>query len=310
MFDFSFAQAFTSLYIEHMNSEITKESSLAVDRPQRRHAIFHLPEAAARLLEGARPELKTRLFVLIDPKGNSRAGEVGLAARSCGIRPGQTLWDLQRHHRDLLIIHLPETFYATMREKLSQIFLALAPEVLEHSLGEWELDLTGCDRLVQGRWEDWCKRLHLTLLEELGVEGKIALASRHATARMLARTPEPTVICPAGNEAQMLSPLSIEVIPELAEGLRQHLVRHELRSLGDLARQPRHIMGRRFGAEGEQLCAMARGMDIAPVLTFAASVPVEEALDLFAPAAPEPETARPARKPVKSRWQETRRLAA
>ncbi|MEN9354415.1 MAG: polymerase [Fibrobacterota bacterium] len=294
-----------------MNTPIAKDISLAVDRPSRRHAVFHLPEATARLLEGARPELQQRLFVLIDPNDSARAGEVGLAARSCGIRPGQALWELQRQHKDLLILHLPEAFYANMRERLSQIFLNQAPEVIEHSLGEWELDLTGCERLVQGRWEEWCAKLHTILQTEMGIQGHLALAMRRSTARMLARATESTIICPAGEEAKHLGTLPLEVIPELPELLRQKFLRHEMRTLGDLARMPRHLMSRRFGPEGEKLCAMARGMDITPILPAFVPTPPEDALDLFAPAAVlEPETARPTRKAGKGRWQETRRLAA
>lgn len=295
-----------------MNKEHATDSAFVTDRPKRRHAVFHLPEACARLLEGVRPELRERLFVIPDPQDYSLAGEIGMAARSCGIRPGQSLWELQRQHRDLLIIHLPENFYSSMRERLSAVFLEHAPEVLEHSLGEWELDLTGCDRLVQGRWEDWCEALHTQLATELGVSGNLALASRRSTARILARTHERTTLCPSGQESSSLASLTLEVVPELSEGLRLSLLRQGLRTLGEIARTPRHLMVRRFGTEGEKLCAMARGMDIAPVVSLTApAAAIEDSLDLFAaPAAPETETARPARKKGKGRWQESTRLAA
>ncbi len=295
-----------------MIKEHATDSALVTDRPKRRHAVFHLPEACARLLEGARPELRERLFVIPDPQDYSVAGEIGLAARSCGIRPGQSLWELQRQYRDLLILHLPENFYTSMRERLSSLFLKHAPEVLEHSLGEWELDLTGCDRLVQDRWENWCDTLHAQLLSELGIEGNLALASRRSTARILARTQERTLVCRSGQEALSLASLTLDVVPELSEGLRLSLLRQGLRTLGEIARTPRHLMVRRFGTEGEKLCAMARGMDIAPVasLTAPATV-VEDCLDLFAaPHVPEIETARPTRKKGKGRWQESTRLAA
>ena len=102
------------------------------------------------------------------------------------------------------------------------------------------------------------------------------------------------------------------MIPELPEALRQNFLRHELRTLGDLARMPRHLMARRFGAEGERLCAMARGMDLAPI-PAEPSIPAMEKLpelDLFAiPAIPEAGTARTYRRGAKGRWQEAR-LAA
>ena len=256
-------------------------------RPQRRYAVVHIPEVTARLLEGLRPELCTRPFVLPAPDAPETIGVTGLAAFSCGLRRGDLLTEARRQHPDLLVLEPPESLFETLRGTLREVFESFAPEVSEFSLGEWELDLTGCERLVKGLWEDWESRLRGALQEHLGLDDiHFAIAGTRIAARLLARGTANSH-CPPGEESVRLAPLPLGVLPDLSEALQAKLTRLELRTLGDLARLPRRFLVRRFGPIGERLCTQARGLDLAPVeLPFpslpAPELPAESELELFA----------------------------
>lgn len=256
-------------------------------RPQRRYAVIHIPEVTARLLEGLRPELCNRPFVLPALDAPETIGVIGLAAYSCGLRHGDQLSEARRQHPDLLVLEPPESLFDTLRGTLREVFESFAPEVSEVSLGEWELDLTGCERLVKGLWEDWDSRLRGALQEHLGLKDvHLAIAGTRIAARLLARGTASTH-CPLGEESAQLAPLSLGVLPDLSETMQAKLARLGLRTLGDLARLPRRFLVRRFGPIGERLCTQARGLDLAPVeLPFPSlptpELPAESELELFA----------------------------
>jgi DNA polymerase-4 len=226
--------------------------------------------------------------VLPDPEAPETIGVTGLAAFSCGLRNGGLLAEARRQHPDLLVLELPEPLLDTLRGTLRELLESFSPEVSEFSLGEWGLDLTGCERLVKGEWEAWGARLCHALQERLGLgEVHLAIAGTRIAARLLARNGSTCCVCPAGEEAKQLSGLPLSVLPDLEDSLQAKLARMDVRSLGDLAGLPRRFLVRRLGPVGERLCAQARGLDLAPAelplpSLPAPELPAESELELFA----------------------------
>lgn len=278
---------------------MNRETHLPTIRPARRIAVLQVGQPCARFLEGLRPDLANTLFAIPASKDAGRIGEVGLAAWSCGIRPGQTVAEARLRHRDLLVIPSPETLEPLVRERLEPILDKASPSFREIAFGTWELDLTGCERLLQGRWEDWAAALLLKVKSHLGVEMNVAIAGNRSAAWLLARGAVASIVVACGTEAQTLAPLPVQLL-DLSPALLVRLQRLEVRTLGDLAQLPRQLLARRFGPLGEQLCIWARGLDLTQTPGPVPAMPPEPE-DLFAALAPEPVATPERKRPVKAR---------
>jgi DNA polymerase IV len=273
---------------------------MTTTRPTRRIAVLHVGQSCARFLEGLRPDLCEKLFVIPSSQDPTRIAEVGLAAWSCGIRPQQTLSEALLRHRDLLVIPTPETLETLVRERLEPILDKASPSFREIEFGQWEMDLTGCERLLQGRWEDWAAALLMKVKSHLGVEMNVAIAGNRSAAQLLARSSMASIVVACGNEAQTLAPLPVQLLPELSPALWIRLQRLNVRTLGDLAQLPRQLLARRFGPLGEQLCIRARGLDLTCQNPGTAAPIMDEVEDLFA-MTPDVESEVEHKRPIKAR---------
>jgi DNA polymerase-4 len=70
----------------------------------------------------------------------------------------------------------------------------------------------------------------------------------------------------AGNEASFLAPLSVEILPDLSDPMRERLDEYQLELIGEVAALREQQACAVFGPPGRQLVARARGIDPRPVL--------------------------------------------
>jgi nucleotidyltransferase/DNA polymerase involved in DNA repair len=70
----------------------------------------------------------------------------------------------------------------------------------------------------------------------------------------------------AGNEASFLAPLSVEVLPDVPDPMRERLDEYQLELIGEIAALREQQACAVFGPPGRQLVARARGIDPRPVL--------------------------------------------
>lgn len=94
---------------------------------------------------------------------------------------------------------------------------------------------------------------------------RVALAFSRVAARLLATGREGLTVASAGQEAQLLAPLPLDLLgltPERADLFR----RWGLRTLGDLARLPAGGLAERLGPDGPRLRRLACGEDDAPLV--------------------------------------------
>jgi protein ImuB len=107
----------------------------------------------------------------------------------------------------------------------------------------------------------------------------VALAFSRVAARLLAAGREGVTVATAGQEAQLLAPLPLELLG--LPGERADLFRRwGLRTLGDLARLPAEGLADRLGPEGPRLWRLARGEDDAPLVPAPPPERFECALEL------------------------------
>ncbi|MGA2906024.1 MAG: hypothetical protein ABSD98_19535 [Candidatus Korobacteraceae bacterium] len=179
---------------------------------------------------------------------------------------------------------------------------AFTPRVEDTAPDTLLLDLEGLDRLYgpPARMAgDLAARI-----TAVGMEANIAVAANPAAAMHAARGFNGTTIIPAGNEAQRLGVLPLQVLldgfeisahnkaggqaPERArEKLREQMLdtleRWGVRDFRTLALLPEHALASRLGEAGTQLRRLARGEGMRTLMLCAPLSQFEEAMELESP---------------------------
>ncbi|MFN6251624.1 MAG: Y-family DNA polymerase [Acetobacteraceae bacterium] len=236
----------------------------------RRYLALHLPFWAAEHLRQSRPDLPADQPLALWARQGARRLLVALDhhAAAAGLEPGQALADAEAMLPDLLVLPaMPEASAAGLRDlalwaqRFTPISAALPPDGLL-------LDITGCDHLFGG---EAALLSHLTAsLAEAGLSAQGAIASAAASAMALARVRRDAPIIEAGSEEKAVAPLPLGPALRLPDAMVEGLARLGLRLIGDVLRQPRAPLARRFGAPLLDALDAATGRRAPPITPIAA----------------------------------------
>ncbi len=228
----------------------------------------------------ARPgaSVKTERDVL----GNTRLDVVSLAARSVGVRAGQTVAAARAKCADLRVRVVAEGAVQSALARLAEAALAFGPatsfDVTQDVV--W-VDVGGCAHL-HGSERALAQAIEARVTS-LGHKCRVAVASgprlSAAIARFaVSRKPGPLVVA-AGSEAAAMRVLPIAALalePEVALWL-QNL---GLSRCGDLQKLPRRSLGTRLGARAHDVMQLLDGEDRAPLDPYRPSEVPEERVEL------------------------------
>ncbi|HEX2254432.1 MAG TPA: DNA polymerase Y family protein [Thermoanaerobaculia bacterium] len=207
--------------------------------------------------------------------GNGNAARVVAAtrrARRAGVRPGQSLPQARALVPRLVTRPRDPQCEASAREALLEAAGTLSPRVEDGGEGVVYVDAEGLERHF-GAGDAWQAALGRALIEaaeraslpaRAGVAGS-KLAARLAASRPGSPTPGCPTVVPAGREAEFLAPLPLERLAPQAS-VASTLARWGIASVGELARLPEAEVASRLGRAGQELHAMARGLDPHPLV--------------------------------------------
>ncbi len=143
------------------------------------------------------------------------------------------------------------------------------------------LDIAGTEKLFGAPEKLTQKLLHS--VRALGIESSVVVSANIDAAICLARgMPVRTAVIPSGEEAKILAPLPISVLP-LTPDNAETFARWGISTLGALAALPEKELIARLGQEGRRLRQIAQG--VAPHLLIPADPPfiLEERIQLDSP---------------------------
>ncbi len=249
-------------------------------------ACFYIPDfavQAASLPEeaGTRAALLTSPLAILDgPASLPRVFATNSAARRAGIQTGMTKLQVETYGGVLLRKR------SLAEEESAQAALVnfagrFSPRVESTCPGAVILDLAGTEKLL-GSWQIAARNMTAQAVE-IGFEIRIAMAANPDTAFLAARgfsangvsRPRPSrggsfawagIFIPAGEEAQQLASLSVDVLPISAEMLGI-LNGWGIRTFQALAALPTVAVVERLGQDGLYLQKLARGEIERPLLT-------------------------------------------
>ncbi len=226
---------------------------------------------AARLR--SEPDLGREALAIFEGNGNAaRLIAATRTARQAGLKTGLTLPQARALLPKLVARARDKDCERSAQEALIEAAEAISPRVEDVGEGVVYVDLAGLERHFPG--ELFEPRLGQALLDtalKAGLPARAGIASSKLAARVAAELPRgknnrgPLLIVPTGEEEGFLAPLPLERLsPQL--GVAGALSSWGIRSIGELARLPAAEVASRLGAQGSELHAIARGIDLRPLI--------------------------------------------
>lgn len=206
--------------------------------------------------------------VVVGGKPNSR-GVVSTAsyeARTFGIHSAMPLAEAFRRCPQAVFLVPNFRKYREVSRQIREIFLTYTPMVEPLSLDEAFLDVTASTSLF-GPAANIALTIKERIQRELNLTASVGLASNKFLAKLASdlRKPNGFVIVEPDRVQEFLDPLPVDKIWGVGQKTAERLRSLNVRTVSDLRRLEEGSVGRLFGALGEQICQLARGIDERPV---------------------------------------------
>ena len=238
--------------------------------------LFIDPPSFCTTVEGlVAPALRSRPIV-IAPPGADRATVLALSdeARLAGITRGMLLPRARKLCRDLVILPPNPRLYARASRALHEVLRRYAPIIEPRGYGHAFLDVSGTRGLF-GPAVDLAERIQRETREQVRLPLSVGVATNKLVSETAVKAErlgnsatalESLLEVLAGNEASFLAPLSVEILPDIPDPMRERLDEYQLELIGEIAALREQQACAVFGPPGRQLVARARGIDPRPVL--------------------------------------------
>ena len=198
-------------------------------------------------------------------------------AREAGITQGMLLPKARKLCPDLIILPPNPRLYARASRALHEVLRRYAPLIEPRGYGHAFLDVSGTSQLF-GPPVDLAERIRRETRDQVRLPLSVAVATnklvsetairadRHTGVPTDGRQISPLLEVEAGREATFLSPLKVEVMPDIPDRLREQLDDYQLDLIGEIAVLTEQQAYGVFGRPGLELIARSRGIDPRPVL--------------------------------------------
>ena len=216
-----------------------------------------------------RPELKdVPMAVAGDPE--ARVGIVvakNELAKKAGVKTTDTVWQAQKKCPGIVFVPPRHGYYKEVSDRVNLIYRDYTDYVEPASIDESYLDMTGTldyYHMTAGELADTIReRVH----REIGITISVGVANNKIFAKMGSdyRKPNATTVILGEDYKTILWPLPVSDLMFAGKASVKLLNEKGIRTVGDLALQPRERVISLLGKGGETLWGYANGLDTEPV---------------------------------------------
>jgi DNA polymerase-4 len=208
------------------------------------------------------PELANRPVIV----GGGRRGVVAAAcyvARVYGVRSAMPMFKALQACPDAVVIRPDITKYSAVGRQVRELMLRATPLVEPLSIDEAFLDLSGTEKLHGGSPAHTLAKLILEIEREIGVSASIGLSHNKFLAKMASDLDKPRGLAVIGKAETLdfLAPRPVGAIYGVGRALETKLQRDGIRIISDLRLVEEAELYRRYGAMGQRLYKLSRGLD-------------------------------------------------
>lgn len=180
-------------------------------------------------------------------------------ARSFGIRSGISIREATEL-ADGNTVFLPghHEHYGEYSRRAREIVERFSPVVVAASIDEQYVDFHGCESLYRDPSDvdddattlRTVRAMTAAIANELGLPSSAGIATSKSTAKVACGLAKPAgvILVASGTEEGTLAPLPVRKLPGIGPVSEEKLLRHGIRTLGDLVRAPEAVLRPIFGA--------------------------------------------------------------
>lgn len=216
------------------------------------------------------PELRDKPVII----GGGRRGVVSTAcyvARIRGVRSAMPMFQALKLCPDAVVVRPRMEVYAKISRDIRAMMQDMTPVIEPLSLDEAFMDLRGTETLHKAPPAVMLARLVNRMKDELGLTGSIGLSHNKFLAKIASDLDKPRGFSVIGqaDTARFLQGKPVRMIWGVGHATQEALSRQGIRTFDDLLRWDKEALALKFGAMGERLWSLARGMDARPVSSSA-----------------------------------------
>lgn len=198
-----------------------------------------------------------------DPKGRGVVASCSYEARAYGVRSGMSSRDAFLLCPNAIFIRGHGEYYSYYSRLVKEILANFTPSVTALSIDEFLCDFSGMVGIecLYRTPEEVAKKVREKIYLQTGLRISVGMGANPLIAKVSASVAKPDgfIVVPEGQEAEFLAPLPMEKLPGVGEVIGEKLTEMGLRTIGDIAKMPLHILKSHFGKIGESLHAKALG---------------------------------------------------
>jgi len=208
------------------------------------------------------PDLANRPVIV----GGGRRGVVAAAcyvARVYGVRSAMPMFKALQACPDAVVIRPDMAKYAEAGRQVRELMLGVTPLVEPLSIDEAFLDLRGTEKVHGGSPARTLARLILEIERKIGVSASIGLSHNKFLAKTASDLDKPRGFAVIGEAETLkfLAPRPVGTIYGVGRALEARLRRDGVATIGDLRGIGEAELYRRYGAVGQRLYKLSRGID-------------------------------------------------
>ncbi len=198
--------------------------------------------------------------------GGGKRGVVTTAcyiARTFGVRSAMPMFEARRLCPHATIVKPNMEKYAGVSRQVRALMMELTPQVEPISIDEAFMDLSGTARLHGMSAAKVLARFAARVERTLGISISIGLASNKFLAKIASDLDKPRGFAVLGRSeaTAFLAPKPVTFIFGVGKVAEKRLVKDGFRLISDLQKADERDLFRRYGAEGQRLHRLSRGID-------------------------------------------------
>lgn len=185
-------------------------------------------------------------------------------ARIKGVRSAMPMFQALKLCPEAVVVKPRFPAYTEASRAIRAMMEELTPAIEPLSLDEAFLDLTGTARLHGAAPAVLLARLTQRMEAELGLTGSVGLSHNKFLAKIASDLDKPRGFSVIGlaETGAFLKPRPVRIIWGVGQATQTALEAAGIRTIADLLRWDRADLGARFGAMGDRLWHLARGLDM------------------------------------------------
>ena len=191
------------------------------------------------------------------------------AAKKCGVKTGDTLWQAQRKCPDILFVEPHFELYQKYSYLAKEIYLNYTDRVESFGLDECWLDVTGASHFG-GDGKLIADEIRRRIKEELGVTASVGVSFNKIFAKLGSdmKKPDATTLITRENYKKLVWPLPVGDLLFVGKATKERLSECGIKTIGELALSDPDELLRMLGKNGLSLRSYARGEDKSEVEAY------------------------------------------